>query len=149
MLKNGDFLKSLNTKVRNIIIGKIEPNEDMISAIVDIVRKYEIRSGIITCIGALKKFTIGFYNVNTKNYKMETFNENVELISAIGNISYKENDPLIHLHVTLGRSDYSLIGGHLSQPSIISVTCEVKIFEIDYKLKRVNDPQFDLSLLDI
>ncbi|MFX1430919.1 MAG: PCC domain-containing protein, partial [Promethearchaeota archaeon] len=52
-------------------------------------------------------------------------------------------------HVTLGRRDYSVIGGHLSQPSIISVTCEVKIIEMDQKLKRVDDPQFNLSLLDI
>jgi predicted DNA-binding protein with PD1-like motif len=148
-LKYGDYLKSLKTNVRRVIIGKIEPNEDLISSIIDIVRKYDIRSGIINCIGALKKFTIGFYNLNSKNYKMETFNENVELISGIGNISYKENGPFIHLHVTLGRSDYSLIGGHLSQPSIVSITGEVKIFEIDDKLKRVNDPQFDLSLLDI
>ncbi|MFX1601208.1 MAG: PPC domain-containing DNA-binding protein, partial [Promethearchaeota archaeon] len=101
------------------------------------------------CIGALKKFTIGFFDINSKNYKMETFDEYVELISCIGNVSYKDNEPLIHLHVTLGRNDYSVIGGHLSQPSIISVTGEVKIFEFDQKLKRINDPQFNLSLLDI
>ena len=135
--------------IKRVIIGKIEPNEDLISSIIDLVKKYDIISGIINCIGALKKFTIGFFDINSKNYKMETFDEYVELISCIGNVSYKDNEPLIHLHVTLGRNDYSVIGGHLSQPSIISVTGEVKIFEIDQKLKRINDPQFNLSLLDI
>ncbi len=135
--------------IKRVIIGKIEPNEDLISSIIDLVKKYDIISGIINCIGALKKFTIGFFDINSKNYKMETFDEYVELISCIGNVSYKDNEPLIHLHVTLGRNDYSVIGGHLSQPSIISVTGEVKIFEFDQKLKRINDPQFNLSLLDI
>lgn len=135
--------------IKRVIIGKIEPNEDLISSIIDLVKKYDIISGIINCIGALKKFTIGFFDINSKNYKVETFDEYVELISCIGNVSYKDNEPLIHLHVTLGRNDYSVIGGHLSQPSIISVTGEVKIFEFDQKLKRINDPQFNLSLLDI
>ncbi|MFX1384847.1 MAG: PPC domain-containing DNA-binding protein, partial [Promethearchaeota archaeon] len=120
-----------------------------IKSIIDIVKKYEITSGIINCIGALKKFSIGFYDLNLKDYKIKIFEENVELTSCIGNIAYKEDDPVIHLHVTLGRSDYSIIGGHLSQPSIVSVTAEVNIIEIDQKLTRSVDPQFDLSLLDL
>jgi len=142
-------LKSIKTKIERIIIGKIEPNEDLIESIIDLVKKYDIKSGVINCIGALKKFTIGFYDIDSKNYKMETFDEFVELVSCIGNISYIGDKPIIHLHVTLGKSDYTIIGGHLSQPSIISVTGEVTIFETDQKLKRANDPQFNLSLLDI
>ena len=142
-------MKSIKTKIERIIIGKIEPNEDLIESIIDLVKKYDIKSGVINCIGALKKFTIGFYDIDSKNYKMETFDEFVELVSCIGNISYIGDKPIIHLHVTLGKSDYTIIGGHLSQPSIISVTGEVTIFETDQKLKRANDPQFNLSLLDI
>jgi predicted DNA-binding protein with PD1-like motif len=142
-------VRNKETRLTRVIIGKIEPNEDLIDSIVDIVKKSHMKSGIITCIGALNKFTIGFYDLKSKNYKMETFEENVELVSCMGNIAYKEDEPMIHLHVTLGRSDYSLIGGHLSQPSIVSVTGEVKIFEINQKLSRSFDSQFDLSLLDL
>jgi predicted DNA-binding protein with PD1-like motif len=142
-------LKDLDAKISRIIIAKIEPNEDLIDSIIEIVKKYDIISGFINCIGALKKFTIGFYDLKTKDYKMKTFEENVELITCMGNVAYKEEEPVIHLHVTLGRSDYSLIGGHLSQPSIVSVTGEVKIIEIDQKLIRSIDHQFDLSLLDL
>ncbi|MFX0003005.1 MAG: PPC domain-containing DNA-binding protein [Promethearchaeota archaeon] len=142
-------MKSIETRSKRIIIGKIEPNEDLIDSIIKLVIKHDIKSGLINCIGALKKFTIGFYDIKNQDYKMKTFEEFVELLSCIGNISYKDKKPIIHLHVSLGRRDYSVIGGHLSQPSIISVTCEVKIIEIDQELKRVDDPQFKLSLLDI
>lgn len=142
-------MKNLETKITRVVIGKVEPNEDLIDSIREITKKYQIKSGIINCIGALKKFTIGFYDIKSKDYKMETFEENVELISCMGNIAYKEDEPIIHLHVTLGKNDFSLIGGHLSQPSIVSVTGEVKIFEIIHKLKRSPDPQFNLSLLDL
>ena len=142
-------MKNIETKIKRVIVGKIEPNEDLINSILNLVKKKNIKSGFIKCIGALKKFTIGFFEMDSKKYKMETFEENVELISCIGNIAYKDNEPLIHLHVTLGRCDYSVIGGHLSTPSIVSVTGEAFIFEIDQELNRLNDPQFDLSLLSI
>ena len=142
-------MKSIETRSKRIIIGKIEPDEDLIDSIVKIVKQHEITSGFINCIGALKKFTIGFYDVASKTYKMETFNENVEMITCMGNIAYKDDEPIIHLHVSLGKKDYSIIGGHLSKPSIISVTGEVSIFETEQKINRANDPQFDLSLLNI
>jgi len=142
-------LKSLETKISRVIVGKVEPNEDLVDSIIEMIKKYNIKSGFIKCIGALKTFTIGFYIIDSKEYKMKTFNENVELISCIGNIAYKDEEPIIHLHVSLGRGDYSVIGGHLSKPSIVSVTGEVSIYEIDKKLYRANDPQFNLSLLNI
>ena len=142
-------MKSIETKSKRIIVTKVEPNEDLITSIINIVKNYDIKSGIIACIGALKKYTIGFYDLNSKKYNLKTFEEFVELISCLGNISYKDKEPIIHLHVSLGRSDFSVIGGHLSQPSIISVTGEVKIIEFDQKLFRTEDPQFNLSLLNI
>lgn len=142
-------MKSIEAKIIRIIVGKVEPDEDLMDSIINMVKRHNIKSGFINCIGALKKFTLGFYEIDSKNYKMETFNENVELITCIGNITYKDDEPIIHLHVSLGKRDYSVIGGHLSKPSIVSVTGEVSIFETDKRFNRVNDPQFNLSLLDI
>ena len=142
-------MKSIKTKVKRVIVGKLEPDEDIIDAITDLVKTHNITSGFINIIGALKKITIGFFDLKSMNYKFKTFDEDVELISCKGNISYKEGEPIIHLHVVIGREDFSLIGGHLSQPSIVSVTCEVFIFEIAEKLNRAIDPKFGLTLMDL
>ena len=142
-------MKSIETNVGRVIVGRIMPDEDIFDAIIEIIKKHNVKSGLINVIGAFKKFTIGYFDLETKEYNFKTFDEPVELISCMGNISYKDGEPLIHIHVTIGRGDYSIIGRHLSQPSIISVTGEVYIYEIDQKLIRTNDPQFDLSLLDL
>lgn len=142
-------MKSVETKIGRVIVGKILPGEDLIDAVTEIVKKHEIKSGLINIIGALKQFTIGYFNLHTKQYNFKTFNEDVELISCMGNVAYKDGEPMIHLHVTVGKDDFSMLAGHLSQPSIISVTGEVYIYEIAQKLNRVNDPQFDLSLIDL
>ncbi len=142
-------MKSIEVKIGRVFVARIMPDEDIIDTVKEIVKKYNIKAGLINVIGALKKFTIGYFDLNTKEYKFKTFEEDVELISSMGNISYKDGEPIIHMHISVGKDDYSIIGGHLSQPSIISVTGEVYIYEITQKLNRVNDPQFNLSLIEL
>ena len=132
-----------------MIIGKVEPEEDLIEAISEMVKKHDIKSGLINCIGALKKFTLGYFNITSKKYERKTFEDYVELVSCIGNISFKDGEPLIHLHLSIGTNKYKISGGHLMQPSIVSVTGEVYIFEIDQKIDRIHDPKTELNLLDI
>jgi len=142
-------LKSTETAVGRVIVAKIEPNEDLFDAIKELIKKHKIKSGLINVIGALKQFTIGYFDIEKKKYNFKTFNEDIELISCMGNIAFKDNEPIIHLHVSVGKDDYSIMGGHLSQPSVVSITAEVYIYEINQTLTRANDPQFDLSLLDL
>jgi len=139
----------METKIKRIIVGKVEPNEDLIDCIIAMVKKHNVNSGLINCIGALKKFTIGYFDIETKKYLTSTINEYVELVSCMGNISFMDGDPIIHLHLTIGTREYNLKGGHLFQPCIVSITSEVYILEIDKKISRAKDPQLGLSLLDI
>jgi hypothetical protein len=142
-------LKSTEIAVGRVIVAKIEPNEDLFDAIKELIKKHKIKSGLINVIGALKQFTIGYFDIEKKKYNFKTFDEDIELISCMGNIAFKDNEPIIHLHVSVGKDDYSIIGGHLGQPSVVSITAEVYIYEINQTLTRANDPQFDLSLLDL
>ncbi len=142
-------MKSIETKVSRVIVGKIEPDEDLIDSIIKMVNEYDIKSGVINCIGALKKITIGYFDMESKKYLTKTIDEYVELVSCMGNISFKDIKPIIHLHASIGTRDYNIIGGHLIQPSIVSITGEAYILEIDRKIKRINNPQFNLSLLAI
>ena len=142
-------MKSIETNIGRVIVARVMPDEDLIDTIKDLVINYDIKGGLINVIGAFKKFTIGYFDLNTKEYNFKTFEENVELLSCMGNISYKDGEPIIHIHISVGKGDYNLIGGHLSQPSIISVTAEVFIYEINQKLNRVNESTFNLSLLEL
>ena len=142
-------MRSIEAKIGRIIVGKVEPDEDLIEAIIAMVKNHKIQSGLINCIGALKKFTVGYFNIDTKIYERKTFEEYIELVSCIGNIAFKDDEPVIHLHVSIGNREYSVIGGHLFPPAIVSITGEVYIFEIDKKLYRESDLKFNLSLLNL
>jgi hypothetical protein len=142
-------MKSKETNATRVIIGRVMPDEELTDAITELVEKYEVKSGLINVIGALKKFTIGYFNIDTKEYQFKTFEEPVELVSCMGNVAYKDGEPMVHLHFMVARDDYRIMGGHLGQPSIVSVTGEVYIYETNEMITRAHEPQFDLSLLDL
>ena len=142
-------MKSIESKIKRIIVGKVEPDEDLIESIIQMIKIHDIKSGLINCIGALKKYTVGYFDIDSKEYLRKTFDDYIELVSCMGNISFKDGEPIVHLHISIGTKDYNIFGGHLFQPSIVSITGEVYIFEIEEKLNKVEDPQLGLFLLDI
>ena len=142
-------MRSIEAKIGRVIVGKVEPDEDLIEAIITMVKNHKIQSGLINCIGALKEFTVGYFNIDTKTYERKTFEEYIELVSCMGNIAFKDGEPIIHLHISIGNREYSEMGGHLFQPAIVSITGEVYIFEIDQKLSREIDPELNLAILNL
>ncbi|TXT64702.1 MAG: hypothetical protein BAJALOKI1v1_530010 [Promethearchaeota archaeon] len=142
-------MQTIHTELNRVIVARVYPDEDLIESITQVVLQSDITSGSINVIGALKKYTLGYFDIKKKEYKLHSFEEDVELISCMGNIAFKDGKPIIHLHCIVGREDYSVMGGHLGQPSIISVTGEVIIHETTTPLLRENDPRFNLSLLKL
>jgi hypothetical protein len=57
-------------------------------------------------IGALSHVQLGWFNWEMKHYEIAVeFSEQVELLSLIGDIALKGNEPQVHAHMTVGRRD--------------------------------------------
>ena len=72
-----------------------------------------ITSGTIYGIGAIDELTLRFFNPQTKQYVDKTYQEQMEIANLTGNISQMDGKTYLHLHITVGRSDYSALAGHL------------------------------------
>ncbi|MFX1325528.1 MAG: PPC domain-containing DNA-binding protein, partial [Promethearchaeota archaeon] len=94
-------MKTVESKINRIIIGKVEPDEDLIESITQMIRNHDIKSGLVNCIGALKKFTIGYFDIHSKEYLVKTIEDNIELVSCMGNIAFKDREPIVHLHISV------------------------------------------------
>ena len=69
----------------------------------------------LTGLGALRRATVSYWNASTREYEAHDIDEQVELVSLIGNVTIKDGKPFVHAHVTLGRSDLSILGGHFNE----------------------------------
>jgi predicted DNA-binding protein with PD1-like motif len=126
-----------------------DPGEEVMSGLLDFAREHELTGAHLTAIGAFERLTLGFFETHKKGYKKIPINEQVELMSLIGNIARDENgEPKVHAHVVVGKADGTAHGGHLLDAHV-RPTLEVVIVESARHLCRRTRPDLGLALLDL
>lgn len=132
---------------KKAIVLRIDKGEEIISTIENVVNQLNIDSGFFFGIGAVNNLTISFYDNQSKSYIDKQINEDTEVITLLGNISYKyaENKPIIHAHISASTREFGVIAGHLKK-AIVSVTLEVIIFTVSDKIERIYNDNFNLFL---
>ncbi len=107
-----------------------------------------IRGGSFTGIGAMSRSTIAFFDIERKEYLDRELDEQMEVLAVVGNVAMHEDEPLIHAHITLGRKDYSVLGGHL-RSGVVRPTLEITLDLSAKALERAVDPKCGLPTLDL
>lgn len=131
---------------KNLIIAKIEKNEDLLESINSLIDDYGIYSGLIIFgIGMLKQLEIGYWN--GKSYEKKLIEEAGELVSFHGTIT--SNEPYLHVHVAVATRDHTVIGGHFFR-GIADPLVELHILRLeDIALKRKLNEKTGLNELDL
>jgi len=137
-----DFRKQGNAYVLILKIG-----EELLTTLTRFAKEENIIAGSIHAIGALRDFELGYYYLDKKEYGRTKFNEIAELISCSGNLASRDGNPFVHIHVAMGREDFTVIGGHLFS-GIVAVTAEVMLFPFPEKMERTYDERTGLFLLN-
>lgn len=75
------------------------------------------------------------------------FDEQMEIAALTGNVSEMDGKIYLHLHVTLGRTDYTALAGHLLSARINGAG-EIFITPFDAATPRRYDPETGLNIYD-
>jgi predicted DNA-binding protein with PD1-like motif len=126
-------------------IVSIDNHQEIMSALAAFCEEQGIHAGEVRGIGAVCKATLRFLNPETKKYVDKTFDEQMEAASLIGNISEKDGKVYLHVHATLGRSDYTVVGGHLLSATLRGA-CELVVTRFHCSLGRYFDDETGLNL---
>jgi predicted DNA-binding protein with PD1-like motif len=101
-----------------------------------------------TAIGAFRDVTLGYFDPERKDYIKNRVNEQVEVLSLVGDIALQEQEPKVHAHVVVGKADGTAHGGHVLEAHVWP-TLEVVIMESPAHLRRKHDPETGLALIDL
>jgi hypothetical protein len=129
-------------------VVRLEKGEEVISSISQLTEKEEIPGGFFLGLGAVKDVTLGYFDMEKKEYIKKTFEDEFELSSLVGDIFYLDGKPGVHAHATLSDPRFNIIGGHLFS-ALATATVELFIYLTDDVLKRRPDPEIGLNLLDL
>jgi uncharacterized protein len=121
----------------------------VVSGLLRFATEQQLGGAHLTAIGAFERVTLGFFDVGKKDYKRIPINEQVEVLSLVGNIAKDEHgDPKIHAHVVVGKSDGTAHGGHLLE-AFVRPTLEIIVVEAARDLCRTMRPELGVALLDL
>jgi predicted DNA-binding protein with PD1-like motif len=123
--------------------------DEVISNLTAFAREKRLAASHFTAIGGFQEATLGYFDLEKKDYQKIPLHEQVEVLSLVGDITLTEkNEPKIHAHVVVGRLDASTRGGHLVEARV-RPTLEVMLVESPRHLHRKHDPQSGLALIQL
>jgi len=113
------------------------------------VQENEVPGAWISGLGGAQAVTLGFYDLEKKEYQWQTFEGLREVVSLTGNIALDEaGKPIFHLHGVFGDRKFQTVGGHVKD-LVAGATLELFIHRTYKPLKRKSDAETGLSLLDL
>jgi predicted DNA-binding protein with PD1-like motif len=122
--------------------------DEILSGILEFAKKYHVACAHFTAIGALKKATSGWYDITKKSYLLHSIDEQVELVSLVGNIDLVDGKPAVHAHFSVGYPDGRVGGGHLVD-AFVFPTCELFVTTYPTAINKHLHDDVGLNLIDL
>ncbi len=123
-----------------------EKGDEVVEGLLSFARKEKIQASHFTAIGALSDVTLGYFNWTKKAFDKILIQEQVEVLSLVGNIVFDNGDPKLHVHIVIGKSDGTAHGGHLIEGHVRPIL-EVILVESPSHLHRKTDKETGLALI--
>lgn len=127
----------------------VETGDELASGLSQFARDKKLQSASFKAVGALSSVRLTWFNWETKTYDPAVaLDEQVELLSLIGDVALNGEEPVVHAHAVIGRRDGTAHGGHL-QRAHVRPTCEVVLTENPVPLRKALDSGSGLLLIKL
>ena len=126
-----------------------ETGDEIATVLQQFARGQRLGGSSFKAIGALSHAKLSWFNWETKKYDPAcVLDEQVELLSLIGDIALKDGEPHVHAHVVVGRSDGTAHGGHHLEARV-RPTYELILAESPSHLQKRFDPNSGVALIQL
>jgi predicted DNA-binding protein with PD1-like motif len=123
-----------------------EKGDELMGLLERFAREHELSGSHFTAIGAFERGTLGYFDWQRKDYDRIPVDEQVEVLTLVGDIALDGDTPKVHAHVVLGTSTGAAIGGHVLE-AFVRPTLELTLTETPSATRRVHDPESGLALI--
>jgi uncharacterized protein len=123
--------------------------DELAKGLSNFAKEQELSAASFKAVGALSSVRLGWFSWESKKYEPSvTLDEQVELLSLVGDVALYEGKPVVHAHAVIGKKDGTAHGGHLLEAHI-RPTCEVVLTESPAHLQKYLDPESGLVLIGL
>lgn len=124
----------------------LDTGDEVVGELSKFVREHEVEAASVTAIGAFRRALLGYFQWETKRYEHIAVEQQVEVLSLLGDVAVGDQGPTLHLHAVLGKPDGSVVGGHLLEAHV-RPTLEIILIQPPSYLRKRKDPETGLALI--
>src|SRR5712672_2774596 len=126
-----------------------ETGAELAKGLLEFAKQEKLSAASFKAVGALSSVRLGWFSWESKKYEPSvTLDEQMELLSLIGDIALNDGEPVVHARAVIGKRDGTAHGGHLLEAHI-RPTCELILTESPAHLRREFDPAAGIALIKL
>lgn len=130
-------------------IMRLDKGESLVESLQKFVAETKLEDAWVSALGGALEMTLGYYDLEAKQYNWKTFNGLYEVAALQGNIAYDlEGKPVFHLHGVFSGHDFQTVAGHIKDLTA-AATLEVYLHRTYKPLHRKLDHNVGLATLDL
>ena len=124
---------------------RIDCGEEILQSLKQMCEQEGIRLAQVSAIGAVDHAVVGVYDLQGKRYHEEVTDGFMEITSLSGSVTGMNDQPYVHLHVTMADQKNLLHGGHAIELRV-GATCEMFVRVLDGRVIREKDEGLGINL---
>jgi predicted DNA-binding protein with PD1-like motif len=125
-----------------------DPGDEVIGLLTSFAREARLSAAQFTAIGAFSRAVLGYFDPQQKDYRRIPVPVQMEVVSLLGDIALKEDEPSVHAHAVLGGPDGNARVGHLLEGHVWP-TLELILEESPRDLRKRLDPETGIARIDL
>jgi hypothetical protein len=127
---------------------RVMSGENALTVVTEVLRRERVGYATLTGLGAISWVRLAYWSSATRQYEEHEIEEQLEVVNLVGNVCLRDGKPFIHWHVSLGRRDLSVFGGHLLD-LVAHPNLEVWLHAEEAAVHRTLDAASGLALMDL
>jgi predicted DNA-binding protein with PD1-like motif len=126
---------------------RLDPGDEVMETLERFVEREAVRGGYFQAVGAFRRARLRYLNMKTKKYEDNTFDQQLEVISLLGNVAVEpDGSRKVHMHAAVGDEDGRTYSGHVGE-AVVTPTLEVFLTVLDGELRREKSDETGMSAL--
>lgn len=128
---------------------KLTRGERLSEVLEQFIQETKIEGGWVEGLGGVLEVTLGFYDLDKKEYQWQTFEGLRELAAMTGNLAFDEQGKImLHAHGVVADEKYQTLGGHIKD-LVAAATVEIFVHRSYQPWRRKTDPEVGLQTFDL
>jgi uncharacterized protein len=123
-----------------------DTGEEALASLLKFAREQSVTAAHFTAIGAFSRAVLGYFDWRTKRYNPIPVDEQVEVVTLVGDIALEGANPKVHAHAALAKREGVTVGGHLLE-GYVRPTLEIVLTQAPKHLERRFDAGSGVALI--